>query len=97
MTRNLGWSTTIRPSKSISDLFICGDFSFSYFHEVEARDDLSVVTTNLVNELIKWPDCFSYGLDRVAGNNLYLNKLNGLHQTLIARFLYNAFQDGLLK
>ena len=62
------------------------------------RDDLSVATTNLVNELIKWPDCFSYGLDREAGNNLFLYKSNGLHQTLTARFfLYNAFQDGLFQ
>ena len=62
------------------------------------RDDLSTATTNLVNELIKRPDCFSYCLDREAGNNLYLYKSTGLHQTLTARFfLYNAFKDGLFR
>ncbi len=62
------------------------------------RDDLSTATTNLVNELIKRPDCFSYGLNREAGNNLYLYKSTGLHQTLTARyFLYNAFRDGLFR
>ena len=59
-----------------------------------ARDDLSVATVNLVNGLIDSPDCFSYGLDPAAGNNLFLSKSNGLHQTLTARFFfYNAFLD----
>ena len=41
---------------------------------------------------------YGYGLDREAGNNLFLYKSNGLHQTLTARlFLYNAFQDGLFQ
>ncbi len=61
-----------------------------------ARDDLSTATVNMVSELVKYPDCFSYGLDPAAGNNLYLHKSNGLHQTLTGRyFLYNAFLDGL--
>ena len=62
------------------------------------RDDLSTATVNLVNELLKWPDCFSYGLDRANGDNLFLYKSTGLHQTLTARFfLYNAFCDGLFR
>lgn len=49
---------------------------------------------NLVNGLLKSPDCFSYGLNTEAGNNLFLCKSNGLHQTLTGRhFLYNAWID----
>ena len=62
------------------------------------RDDLSTATVNLVNELIKRPEFFSYGLDTASGNNIYLCKSNGLHQTLTARhFLYNAFIDVLFR
>lgn len=58
------------------------------------RDDLSTATVNLVNGLLKSPDCFSYGLNTEAGNNLFLCKSNGLHQTLTGRhFLYNAWID----
>jgi len=57
-------------------------------------DDLSTATVNLVNGLLKSPDCFSYGLNTEAGNNLFLCKSNGLHQTLTGRhFLYNAWID----
>ncbi len=62
------------------------------------RDDLSTATVNLVNGLIRHPDCFSYGLDTTAGNNLFLCKSSGLHQTLTGRFfLYNAFKDVLFR
>ncbi len=62
------------------------------------RDLLSDATVNMVNGLLRYPDCFSYGRDEASGNNLFLCKSNGLHQTLTARFfLYNAFIDVLFR
>ncbi len=95
MSNSIGVSAIIRGAEAWSEYkgqyFVfpcCGG----------ARDDLSTATVNLVNELIRRPDCFSYGLNREEGNNIFLYKSNGLHQTLTARhFLYNAILDGLFR
>lgn len=93
----LPMSNSIGISTITNSVYAQSDYQGKYFVYAccgGPRDDLSTATVNLVNGLLKNPDCFSYGLNTEAGNNIFLCKSNGLHQTLTGRhFLYNAWID----
>ena len=58
--------------------------------ELSELDISNMTPMDALNTLYR----FSYGLNTEAGNNLFLCKSNGLHQTLTGRhFLYNAWID----